>query len=329
MSRIFWPNVESSFFAWARTCSWFSKDRIGMRQFRDFRWKSSNTTVSPSHKICGISSFGFIIIALLQARMASGQSNQSLTLRISSETAPVGATAQVKVFLSSPFPIASGSVAFQFDNDGALIPTITATGVFGATGDISGIQGPSNGMIVVQFASPTGGLARSPDLPLIELTVIVDKPHVISVFADQRTFFADLTGAVHLLTPGAVQPGEIAVGGTLSVESVTPGGGLLPTGTMLQVAGTGFNPATVVAVDGVSIAAPQFVSANLLQVNLAAPTELTGKHVQVQNPDGQQVDYWPWLQNPQVVPPSAVLPVFPLIAVTAANLSWEPIPAWS
>ena len=192
--------------------------------------------------------------------------------------------------------------------------------------------------IQVQFVSPTAGLARLTDVPLIELTITVDKPHVISVFTDEgSTFFKDLKGTVHLLTTNAVQPGAIATGGTLSVENVTPGGGLLPAGTRLDIPGTGFTSATSVTIDGVSVGAPQFVSPSLMQITLAAPIELTGKHVHVQNPDGQQVDYWPWLQNLEIVQPpagasgigGAVLPIFPLISVTAANLTWEIIPSWS
>ena len=48
-------------------------------------------------------------------------------------------------------------------------------------------------------------------------------------------------------------PGTFTVGGTLSIQDVTPAVGLLPAGTVLTINGTGFDATTTVAIDGVSL----------------------------------------------------------------------------
>ena len=61
------------------------------------------------------------------------------------------------------------------------------------------------------------------------------------------------------------------VGGTLSIDSVTPGGGLLPAGTTVRIEGRGFTPSAVVEIEGVVVRSTRFVgtAGNPLDVGCA------------------------------------------------------------
>jgi hypothetical protein len=109
----------------------------------------------------------------------------------------------------------------------------------------------------------------------------------------------------------SVIPGTVTVGGSLSVQSITPGGGNLPAGTVIRVNGTGFTPSTAVLADAVSVGAPSFISPQEIDLTLNAPAELTGKRFLVQNSDGPTVEYYSFLR-----PSGSGYDIFPLIAST-------------
>jgi hypothetical protein len=71
-------------------------------------------------------------------------------------------------------------------------------------------------------------------------------------------------------------PGSVTISGSLSVQNVSPGGGILAKGGQLQITGAGFTPQTVVTIDVVSIASTAFISPQQIDVTLAGPTEMTG-----------------------------------------------------
>jgi uncharacterized protein (TIGR03437 family) len=71
------------------------------------------------------------------------------------------------------------------------------------------------------------------------------------------------------------------VGGSLSIESIIPGGGLFPAGTILQIQGAGFDATTSVAADGAAISSVQLVSPQDIAVTLGGQTEPAGKHFHV------------------------------------------------
>ena len=87
------------------------------------------------------------------------------------------------------------------------------------------------------------------------------------------------------------------VGGALSIDGVTPGGGLLPSGAGIRIAGNGFEPAAIAQVEGVPLASVAFVSPHEVDVRLAAPADLTGRRVLVTNPDGKSADFYPALSG--------------------------------
>ncbi len=224
-----------------------------------------------------------------------GQPLPTLQLRVSSEQVTSGGMAQVKVFLATPAAIASGNFAFQLDQN--VFGDVAAATVFSATGDAYGGVGTLNvtpGYFTVAFTSASGGVGRLPGLPILEFTVPVKSGSASVAPVILVSSLKDLLGRSYGLT---VVPGTVTVGGSLAVQNVTPGGGIVPSGSVVSVRGVGFTASTVVTIDQVRIASVNFVNAQQIDVTLAAAAEMTGKHVRVMNPDRSQVDYWAWLHN--------------------------------
>src|SRR5271170_5010009 len=185
--------------------------------------------------------FRFFPFLLTTTSFALAASNNTvLGLRISNETASVGNMVQVKIFATTQQPIASGNIYLTYDgsSDSENIPQIVAGEVFSATGDASGVAYESEFQgDTLTFASPSGGVGRLPNLPLAELTIMVDKPHTIGINLALSKFI-DSQGNQYVLQSNAIQSGSIAVGGTLSVQNAYPGGGIIPAGFGILVSGS-------------------------------------------------------------------------------------------
>jgi len=235
------------------------------------------------------------VVAFCYTAALFGQLVPTLQLRVSSEQVPAGGMAQVKVFLATPAAIASGNFAFQLDQN--VFGDVAAATVFSATGDAYGGVGTLNvtpGYFTVAFTSPSGGVGRLPGLPIFEFTVPVKSGTASVAPVISVSSLKDPLGRSYGLT---VVPGTVTVSGSLAVQNVTPGGGIVPAGSVVSVRGVGFTPATVVTIDQVRIASVNFVNAQQIDITLGAAAEMTGKHVLVTNPDRTQVDYWAWLHN--------------------------------
>jgi hypothetical protein len=103
--------------------------------------------------VCSIVSFFYIVSAIF------GQApNPALQLRVSTEHVVAGGMAQVKVFLTTPAPVASGYIPFRFDRN--AFGDVAAATVFSANGDAYGGVGTIDvdpGWFSVSFTSPSGG----------------------------------------------------------------------------------------------------------------------------------------------------------------------------
>jgi uncharacterized protein (TIGR03437 family) len=237
--------------------------------------------------------------------------NPSLQLIISNETIPAGATGQVKVWVTSPTPIASGGFNIYFDP--SIFTGIAGAGAFGADGNASAKVGIVATALGATFSSVgnAADIGRLPDLPVFTIDVTVS-PGVAA--GTKSTFSLDTTPAQWLDANGntysvTVVPGSVTVGGTLAISDVEPGGGILPAGTVVKVSGTGFDPAAALKVDGVSVGSVQVVGPQEIDFTIGAPAEMTGKRVAVANPDGSQAEYFPLLLG---VAPDQTFYTFPL-----------------
>lgn len=239
-----------------------------------------------------------------------------LSVAVSNETVPPGGTVQLKFLLSKPALIAAGGLSI--DLDATMFASITTATAFSATGDAYGFAQITGLHVVVQFGSLTGGVGQLPGVPLVAVTATVlptaSAGQSASVTADPTgSFWGDPQQNGYSVS---ISPGKVTIGGTLSIASITPGGGLLAKGAVIEIDGTGFSSATVVSIDGANVASVQVSSPQKMLLTLGGPTELTGKRTRVVNPDGSEVDVFPFIPGTPVSDPGRPLdgsiPILPL-----------------
>jgi len=241
----------------------------------------------------------------------------ALTIVVSHEIAPPGGSAQIKVSLEAPRQIVTGNLSIDFDP--SVFGQVANVAVLSATGDAGGYAHVRGTHVDAQFSSASGSIGQLPGLPVfvISIPVLTSAPNgkILSLTVDPSgADWDDPAGNTYSTT---VVPGVFQVGGSLSVQNVTPGGGLLPRGSVVQINGTGFDPSTAVAMDGVSLASVNRVNAQQMELTLGADTEITAKRLSLTNADGQQTEYFPALPS---TPSDWAAPVQPLVPLTAYTM---------
>jgi uncharacterized protein (TIGR03437 family) len=235
------------------------------------------------------------LLALLSSARLLAQASEALSFVLSHEIVPAGSTAQIKLSLSIPQPISNGYIHLTFSGTGypGEPPAVSGASVFSATGDVAAFaiadeSGAPYGF-GISFYSPSAGVGRVADLPVLEFSIPVAAPFTVALDTAHSTFAGP--AGVYSITASS---GGAAIGGELSIATVTPFGstGILPAGSAMQINGTGFSDATSVEIDGASVASFAIESPQLITVMFAAATEITGKHIRLANPDGAQIDYW-------------------------------------
>jgi uncharacterized protein (TIGR03437 family) len=216
----------------------------------------------------------------------------ALTVQVSTEIAPAWGWVQVKLSLAAPALVGSGRIVMDFDP--TVFGPIGTVAVFSAAGDALGFATVQGQHLAASFASPSGGIGQLRNLPVLVATIPVlqnAKPGtVVSIAADaSQSTWQDPKGNTYSVV---VTPGSVTVAGSLSIQSVTPGGGNVPAGGTVEIKGGGFTPQTTVTIDGVGTASTSFVGPQEIDVTLAGPTEMTGKRVVLQNPDASSVAYF-------------------------------------
>jgi hypothetical protein len=249
--------------------------------------------------------------------------NPAITLEVSSETAPPGGYAQFKIILAAPALVSTASISMTFDP--TIFGPVANVAAFSATGDQIGYTNQGAQGVSAYFTSASSSIGQLPQLPVFVVTV----PVLATAKAGASSIAVDPTQAAWKDSQGdtytvSVNPGTFTVGGTLSVESVTPGGGLLPPGTVVTVNGTGFDATMTVTIDGVSLGSSQLLSPQQINVTLAGATEMAGKHVHV-TASGASVDYFASLAAPAEFDGTdslaLLLPSLPSIPQTSAQ--WQ------
>ncbi|MGA3023828.1 MAG: hypothetical protein ABSF98_03555 [Bryobacteraceae bacterium] len=267
-------------------------------------------------------------LALASGLFAADSTNPALAVQIASEAAPAGGWTEVKVFLSTPAHIASGSISM--DLDPAVFGDIGSVAVFSPSGDAMGYANVTHQHVDAHFYSPSTWLGALPDVPVFAVWV----PVLAGATPGQRTTVTLNPSGSQLFDPlgdeyaMTVQPGTFTVGGTLSVEDTVPGGGIVTATALIpsapiRIDGTGFDRGTTVSIDGVSVSSVELVSPQQVNVTLNAPAELTGKHFHIANSAGEQVDYFPAFPSAPSAPPAGlannapgVYPLVPLASCT-------------
>jgi uncharacterized protein (TIGR03437 family) len=268
----------------------------------------------------------------LAALLAGPLSAADLTLQISSETAPPGGWAQIKISSATPQLISSGRLEMKFDP--AVFGSISSVAVFSAQGDAVGIATVSGQSLDVFLSSTAGGIGQLPHLPILTVTIPVlatapvGRVSAITLDANPGAGNEPLgaerpwTDPQRNIYSVTVAPGTVTVGGSLSVQNLVPGGGLRPAGTLVRLNGSGFSAATSVGIDGVSVSNTQFIGPGEIDLTLGGAADLTGKRVVLRNPDGAQVEYFSAIPcAPDPSPSNATIqPLLPAQTWTSAGV---------
>jgi hypothetical protein len=151
------------------------------------------------------------------------------------------------------------------------------------------------GSLVITTVSPTPDLSSD---SMIAVTLAASDPASSQTTTDP-TAPSGLTGVDPLGNPCVPDPTNqtnSATPAAVSVTDVLPGGGLLPAGSSVSIVGTGFQLGVQVLIDGVAPASMSWVDSSHLDVVIANDTQLDGKSVTVNNPDGTGATYVSYLR---------------------------------
>ncbi len=251
--------------------------------------------------------------------------NSSLpTIRVSTETAPPGGMAQMKVLLTSPKPITSGNM--YLDMSSVDFDSIDGIALFSGTGDADGVALVDNGKVTVQFTSPNGTLGTNADYPLLTVALTL-KPsalpgQVFPVNLDPNaSTWQTLLGA-----PVAFEfkQGSVTTGGSVSITNVLPGGGVIPAGGTFTVCGMGFTPNTKISLRNANASSVQYLSPTQFRVTLHEAALLDGVLITAQNPDNSTDTYYSYLRGTPVGQSSRAL-LAKAVPVFSINTAYEAV----
>ena len=280
-------------------------------------------------------------LVLLAALLPAALTAQSqLTLRVLTEYAPAGGWAQIKVFCDTPTAHFAGRFGnrprphvFRADRRNFCIQP---------NGRCDRRYGTVNGTrVVVTIASPSGGLGQLPGVPIFTVQVPVlakatGTGFVALSLPDGNPFFVGNVSSAQNPYPQyawtdqhgnpysvSMISGSIFAFGSVSVRSITPGGGLQPVGTVLQISGTGFDATTQITADGVAFSSVQYVSPTQMNVTLASAVEIGGVPFHVHTGNMQPVNFFPGLPSDAGNTAHVILPLTTQIATVAEHRNAE------
>jgi hypothetical protein len=263
---------------------------------------------------------------------------------------PPGGSIQLKVRIIDPTPIIIDPTPIIIDPTPIIIdPTpiiVDPTPIivdlsgpgFGAVAGVTLLGAPNTAGTAVIFGNSlvtrTVSPAATPGLssdPMIAVTIAVPDQAPVGTTASLTLDSAAPSGLDPLgnfCMPNLVDWSMAK--GAVSITDVLPGGGFLPAGSLVAVAGIGFQPQAQVLIDGVSLASTSWVDSSRIEVVTAVETQLDGRMVSVTNPDLTGATYYSYLRatdlgksaRPLLAATEAIFPVQPRsTAVFAAPTS--------
>ncbi len=226
----------------------------------------------------------------------SGSPNTTpvIALKIPDETVPPGGVAQMKFLNTEPTPISSGRPHMYYDD--TVFDDVWGIQLFDSTGDLNGVAMVNGSAISMNFICR--GAMQGTDYPVMTIALHV-RPnaavgsHTSFDLASTSAFTVNSIPAI--LKP--IPPATVKVGGSVSITNVVPGGGLLPAGSTVKVQGLGFQPGTQMQLSGIPSQSIAVISPTEIDITLAKATDITGKKIQVVNPDGSQDTYYSYMRG--------------------------------
>lgn len=247
-----------------------------------------------------------------------------VTIRLSSETAPPGGMAQLKVQLTSPQPISSGWGAVDFS--GCPIDSIDGIALFNSAGTVMGAAVIDGQKPTLRFISTDGSFGSVDDYPLMTFAVSIRPDAAPGQFfllsIDPQSQWLNLLGSQF---PIELQPGAISIGGSVSITNVIPGGGIIAGGSTFDIVGIGFSPKTSVSIRGLNASSVTYISPTLIRATVRETGILDGTLIQVRNPDNSADSYYSYMRGipvGQSIRPllQRTVPVFSTATATEALL---------
>lgn len=236
-----------------------------------------------------------LAVAAVFAQGPGGSGNKAvISLKITNETVPPGGVAQMKFLNTEPTPISSGRPHGLFDP--TMFDDIWGIQLFDSLGDLNGVALVDGSSFSVQYIS--NGTLQGTDYPLMTIAL---HARPTAVPGSHSQFGLDPSTSFNVSSVPAVvkpiAPATVTIGGTISIVNVVPGGGPQPAGAVIRIEGLGFRPRTQVQLNNVPAKSVSVVSSTEIDIVLAQATDMTGKKIQVVNPDGSQDTYFSYLRG--------------------------------
>jgi hypothetical protein len=248
-------------------------------------------------------------------------------LKIRDEVAPAGSLAQMKVYITEPMPIFTGSGRFSYRG----FERIEGIALSTPSDDGYGLALFDDEAFALSFVSPSGTFGMEPDYPIV--TIVGKIPEGMRT-GSQVPFtidpnglrFTDATGAVY---PTEFKNGVLTVGSSVAVHDVLPGSATLPAGSVVTILGANFRRDTRVKFNETDLTSVRYFGPDRLDVTLAVPANMHGMRIRLDNkekPFRSRTTYFSYHRTKRADGSSAdpvlsrVVPVFPRGTVSSATV---------
>lgn len=267
-----------------------------------------------------------VVILAAAPLLAGGSSAKQVALKIPNEMAPAGGLVQMKLLVTEPTPISTGNVLSYFDQ--VIFDGVWGIELFNPSGDVSGVAMVTPGKMQVRYTASSGPLGSDYPIMTVALHIRNDAPAGRQTLFDLDPSSSWVLGLLGAATMKPIPPAMVTVGGTISILNVIPGGGLLQPGALVSIVGMGFQPKTQVQLNNIKAGPITVVNSQLIQFTVAEATSMTGKKIQVVNPDGSQDTYFSYMRGIPLAQSSRPLlgPAVPIFsAVTHTKAVFAPM----
>lgn len=222
--------------------------------------------------------FAVLLLQILGSTAAYGQA-LPLSVRVADEQIPPGGIIQVKLEITEPKPISTGSGFFDFGGFDDLV----GVAVHSTADDAAAVVLVRPQGLAVSLVSPSSSLGLEPDYPILTMAMRVPASTPVG---SRRAL--NLTGATFRDPSGATYPFEFHAGEALirpgpAVTAVSPGSATVPAGSTITLEGLGFDADTRVRFNETSLASVRVISPTLIQAVVDRQTTMHGQGIEVRN----------------------------------------------
>jgi hypothetical protein len=245
-----------------------------------------------------------------------------LSLTVSSETAPPGGIAQMKVLLTEPKPM--GGVGGGVHLGG--FTAVSGIAVMGPTTDVTGVAVVRGNDVTISILSPSATYGTTLEYPVLTVAGRVAASNTIGAI-----FPVTLDGLVVLDGAGTPYPIEVSAGrltvtNGVAIGDVNPGSAIVPAGGVVAITGNNFLPTTTIRFGTGRIQTVRYISPTEIDVVMATSVNMHGNQIKAANPDKSQSTYYSYQRTyPVTLSSDPVLqfamPLFSPVSVSTATIT--------